>query len=141
MDVNDTIHLDLPAAHRFLSALDECLSELVTHIDGVSEPEASAYAVQLAVHEACTNIVDHAYENQAPGRILVNIAIENTPPRIIVELSDTGRSFDPKSVPMPKLDSYQVHGYGLYLMHQLMDEVTYKPLPNGNLWRLVKKLS
>jgi serine/threonine-protein kinase RsbW len=118
-----------------------CLQGILERVDGLAEPEVTIYNVQLAAQEICTNIVDHAYDGQLGGRIAVAIAVAHDPPRLVVEVCDTGRSFDPGSVPAPNLEQAQVHGYGLFLVHSLMDDVSYEALQPGNRWRLVKNLN
>lgn len=100
------------------------------------------YAVELAVDEACTNIIEHAYEGEDRGEI--NCCLEITPNRLCIELRDQGRPFDPNAVPQPDLNlplkKLKSRGVGLYLMRKLMDEVSYTTSPEeGNVMRLVKK--
>ena len=57
----------------------------------------------------------------------------------VAVVSDTGRQFDRDGVAEPDLDNGQVRGYGLFLIEQLMSEVIYSPVPNGNQWRLIKR--
>ena len=136
----DDIQLDLPATHKYLNVLGACLREMLARVEGLPDVDAFAYNVQLAVHEVCTNVVDHAYADGTSGRIVVCMELVTTPRQLVVEVHDTGGSFDPSSIPLPNLDEGQVHGYGLFLIHQLMDQVTYDPRPDGNTWRLVKNL-
>lgn len=142
MDEPDTMRLDLPASYKYLDVLGGCIATLLQRIDTLAEPAATIYNVQLAVHEACVNIVEHAYAGQPADRIQVLFTInDHTPPcYLAVELHDTGQSFDMESVPAPDLDDVHEGGYGLFLLHSLMDEVTYLPQPGNNRWRLVKYL-
>lgn len=137
---SELIRLDLPATHKYLNILGACISELLTRVEDVAERDAITYNLQLAAHEACANIIDHAYEGAVGCRILVTIILADCPRRLIIELHDTGCSFDPATVPAPNLDEAHDHGYGLFLMHSLMDEVTYTSRPEGNHWALVKHL-
>lgn len=137
---SDVIRLDLPATYRYLNMLGTCLSDVVARIDGLAEADVIAYNVQLAVHEVCTNIVGHAYGDTGAGRIRVEITIMHQPHQLIVDLHDTGRAFDLDHVPAPQLGDAQVHGYGLFLVRELMDEVRYTPCGGDNRWRLVKYL-
>ncbi len=137
--LSDTIRLDLPATPRYLNVLGDCIAALLTHINTIADPQTTIYNVQLAVHEACTNIIDHAY-GSSEGRINITLMLDWQPARLTVELIDTGKPFDPANVPPPDLDQPHVRGYGLYLMKQLMDEVVYQPMLGGNHWRLIKNL-
>jgi serine/threonine-protein kinase RsbW len=108
---------------------------------------AAIYAVQLAVDEAFTNIVEHAYGGESNEKIectcqLVGEGLE-------VTLIDCGKPFDPSLVPGPNLDAEleerEVGGLGLYFIFQLMDEVEFsftKKLELGkncNLLRMIKR--
>jgi serine/threonine-protein kinase RsbW len=135
----DIVRLDLPASYKYLNVVSSCLAAVLERLEGVSEREMVAYNVELAVHETCTNIVEHAYEG-APGRIEVAISVCNTPRQVVVEVHDTGRAFDMTQVKEPDLSQAHTNGYGLFLMHRLVDEVTYAPQSGNNHWRLVKNL-
>lgn len=136
----DVIRLDLPATHKYLNVLEACLTGMLARIPALDEPSVLTYGVKLAVHEICTNIVDYAYAGQSVGRINITLTMTPESRRLVVELHDTGLPFDAAAVPEPNLEEGQVHGYGLFLVRQLMDEVTYDPQPDGNRWRLVKNL-
>jgi serine/threonine-protein kinase RsbW len=136
----NAIRLDLPANYQYLNALGPCIRAMLEHVEGLADLEISAYNIQLAVHEICTNIIGHAYADRPAGRIAITLTLASAPARLLVELRDTGRSFDPRAIPAPDLEAAQVHGYGLFLVHTLMDDVSYDPQPGGNRWRLVKLL-
>lgn len=84
--------------------------------------------------------MQHAYKDAPGGRIRMALTLAPAPRQLVIELCDTGAPFDPTAVPQPDLDAVQEHGYGLFLVHQLMDEVTYHSHPHGNRWRLAKYL-
>lgn len=136
----ETVRLDLPATHKHLSILGACIAELLDRVEGLDDRQMLTFAVQLAVHEACTNIVDHAYGGDPAGVIGVVLTVCAKPRQLVVTLHDTGRAFDPAQAPAPDLNVAQEHGYGLFLINNLMDEVTYTPCAGNNRWRLVKQL-
>lgn len=89
--------------------------------------EASIYALELAVDEACTNVMRHAYKAQE-GRI--EIQIQTVEDWVEVVIRDWGEPFDPESIPPPDLDApleqRPLGGIGLFLMRQLMDRVDFQ---------------
>lgn len=100
--------------------------------------------VVLAVDEACTNIIKHAYKFLPDGDI--NIKIKYSAKKITVEITDHGAPFSPDAVPTPDLKKYfeekRVGGLGMYLMKSLMDNVEYKSVPGKyNQVFLTKKLN
>jgi serine/threonine-protein kinase RsbW len=104
-----------------------------------SDESTLPYSLELAVYETCTNIVQHAYVN-SEGHIEIELTIENNPLRLVVDLYDTGKPFKMAEIPSLNLDIPQEHGYGLFLVRQLMDEVSYQPGSEKNHWKLVKNL-
>ena len=95
---------------------------------GFSEEETSKIA--LAVDEACTNIIKHAYQSQSDKTI--QVAITRQPNRFEVSIVDEGRTFDPEAVKPLNLKEHLSHyrrgGLGVYLMRTLMDKVEYNSL-------------
>ena len=136
----DHLKLDLPADYKYLNVLSGCIAELMDHVDPIDDRETLVYNIQLAAHEVCTNIIGHAYGETQGARIEIELTLCATPRQLIIELLDQGNSFDPAVVPAPTLDQPQVHGYGLFIIQSLMDEVAYTPQPQRNHWRLVKYL-
>ena len=140
MSQADLVRFDLPATHKYLNVLGAAVTALLNRAEQVQEPEITAYNIQLAIQEICANIVDHAYDDRESGRIEVTLAVSDRPFGLTVDLRDTGRPFDASKVVTPDLENGQVRGYGLYLMKQLLDEVSYHSEPGHNRWRLVKNL-
>ena len=139
MPPDEVIRLDVPATHKYLNLLGACIGEMLSRLDDGRDLQTAIYNMQLAVQECCANIVDHAYQS-ADGRIMATLTLIDQPRRLVVELHDSGRPFEPETVPQPSLDEPQVRGYGLFLMRELLDEVDYEPGPGDNRWRLVKVL-
>jgi serine/threonine-protein kinase RsbW len=105
--------------------------------------EQSICSVEMAVDEACSNIIEHAYEGISGGEI--ECTCDYNPKSFTVILRDHGRSFDILKVPAPDLNAgleeRQVGGLGIYLMRQLMDEVQYEHLGEaGNVLTMIKRL-
>lgn len=98
----------------------------------------------LAVDEACTNIIKHAYKLQPDGDIVIKV--KTTRSHFTINISDNGYSFQPDSIPEPDLQKYyrqkRVGGLGLYLMKTLMDDVKYVSKPGKkNQVMLTKKIN
>jgi len=97
--------------------------------------------IVLAVDEACTNIIKHAYNYSPDGIINLSIKVNND--KFIVTIIDNGLHFNPELVPEPNIQEYykqkKIGGLGMYLMKKLMDEVKYSTLSdNKNQVVLVK---
>jgi serine/threonine-protein kinase RsbW len=80
-------------------------------------------ALVLAVNEAVTNIIEHAYQGQAgqPIRLEAEIFAD----RLIVRIYDWGEAFDPTTVKPPAFDGSREKGFGMYIIAHAVDEVHY----------------
>lgn len=136
---NGVYKLDFPAEVHALSVISDTLTAIIKQIEGLPEQEMAAYNVVLSVHEICTNIIEHAYGNQG-GRIEIVVQLNGATGRLRIDLYDTGQSFALENVPEPDLDDAPIRGYGLFIVHKLMDEVSYSSDSVKNHWRLGKKL-
>jgi anti-anti-sigma factor len=96
--------------------------------------------VRLAVDEACTNVVKHAYGSR-PGDMTIDITARRG--WLEIRILEQGEPFDGK-VEIPHLGRYidgkRKGGLGIFLMHRLMDDVRYRSTPAGNEWLLRKRL-
>ncbi len=88
-----------------------------------------------AVGEAFNNIAIHGYADGPPGEVFMEISW--THDEIVMQISDTGLSFDPEQVELPDLDALPEGGMGLFIIRSFMDEVDYQSGP-PNVLRLVK---
>ena len=85
----------------------------------------------LAVDEACTNIMKHAYKSFPDGEIIIKVKFDKH--KFTIVIRDFGNSFEADKIPAPDLKEYykekRVGGLGMYLMKTLMDEVQYFTVP------------
>lgn len=97
---------------------------------------------KLAVDEACTNIIKHAYSGR-PGGGDITVVAEIESGRIKIHLKDRGKHFDFSAVKDPDLDQYvetgKKGGLGVFLINRLMDSVEYRSADGGNELILSKR--
>ncbi|MGB1250760.1 MAG: ATP-binding protein [Candidatus Promineifilaceae bacterium] len=126
-------------AARFdqLETLGDTLDTFLLNAKNFPEPESDRYVIKLAVHEIVTNVIDHAYEGRDDGKIEFDLTLKRR--EFVAIVSDQGVPFEPNLVETPDLENGQIRGYGLFLIEQLMNEVTYQSVTNGNRWRLIKR--
>lgn len=95
---------------------------------------------QMAADEACTNIFEHAYEEQANDNIEITCQVETG--RCTIIILDHGQPFDPESVPVPtistNIEDIEPGGIGLHLMRKLMDDIRFEFGEDGNRLTMVK---
>lgn len=99
---------------------DECQTELLV----------------LAIDEACTNIIRHAYDGECKP---IRIEFQRLRDRIRVILRDYGKSCDPKNIHGRSLKKIRPGGVGVHIIRQAFDSVTYEPRPRGTKLTLEKK--
>ncbi len=95
----------------------------------------------MAVDEACSNIIEHAYGGEGKGNI--ECTCQHEASGLVIVLHDQGRPFKPEEVEPPnlsaRLEERESHGLGLFFIREWMDQVEY--LANrsgGNTLTLVK---
>ena len=80
-------------------------------------------AFLLAMSEACTNSIRHAYQGAENGKI--RITFQHTSKKTVLTVRDYGRKIDLSKVKTPKLPPEEPHGLGIYFMKTMMDQVQY----------------
>jgi serine/threonine-protein kinase RsbW len=124
----------------------ECLSDIGALIHKAAGEagldERSVYQVETAVDEACSNIIEHAYDCDDRG--IIDIECNAQPGMITIKLHDSGKPFDPDSVLPPQLnlslEDRPDHGLGLFFINRWMDSVKFEfSESEGNTLTLVKK--
>jgi anti-sigma B factor antagonist len=92
----------------------------------------------LALNEAATNVIRHAYGGE-PGRP-IELAVEVDEDAARVSLLHAGGDFDPAAAAAPIFDGSREGGFGLYLISQTVDEVEYTRDERGRCAiRMVKR--
>ncbi|CAN5595780.1 hypothetical protein BH18ACI1_BH18ACI1_18510 [soil metagenome] len=99
--------------------------------------------LELAVDEACANVIEHAYGHDTTKEVIIRARLDDE--TLSIDVEDTGRGFDPNSVNQEELDQLvnkrRSGGLGMRLMKTLMDEVHYEIEPGKkNELHMVKKL-
>ena len=111
--------------------LSEIRDFVSTNAHAAGMPAATIDNIILAVDEACTNIIKHAYKLSPQGEIIIKIDYDEE--KFTITIVDYGKSFEPDRVPRPDLQKYyrehRVGGLGMYLMKSLMDDVEYISIP------------
>lgn len=134
----DTLHIE--SRTERLIAVRDFVSSAAREF-GFTDEEISKIA--LAVDEACTNIIKHAYKFDPDKKL--TIAVSRGDGAFEVAIRDTGKRFNPTSLQPPDMKEYLTHfrrgGLGVYLMKTLMDKVEYSFEPGKpNEVRLIKYL-
>ncbi|HLO10864.1 MAG TPA: anti-sigma B factor RsbW [Pseudoneobacillus sp.] len=122
----DYIEMIIPAKPEYVGVVRLTLSGVASRI-GFSYEDLDD--LKIAVSEACTNAVLHAYKNNGQGEVKIGFGLYQN--RIEIMVADDGNSFDFEQArkgigPYGHHDSVEFlreGGLGLYLIETLMDEV------------------
>jgi len=85
------------------------------------------FEIEAALHESLVNAVVHGAKGNPKKRVKVCVLCDEERGTLII-VRDPGKGFEPASVPSPLVGEniFSSHGRGIYLINQLMDEVTFK---------------
>jgi serine/threonine-protein kinase RsbW len=136
--IRPAIEVTLPSETSFLALVRE-LTKKMAETAGFDGGTADRLA--LAVDEATTNVIEHAYAG-ASGKTL-ELRFEDSGPELRIDIVDTGAMVDPRSFPRVDLQKYTAErrtgGLGIHLMGKIMDSVTFRRTARKNVCRLVKR--
>ena len=86
--------------------------------------------LKVAVCEAFTNAIDHAFEGVEPTPVLIRMTVHEAD--LQVEVVDEGVGFEPGNKDFgQEADLSQEGGLGLYLVHRYMDKVKIESAPSS----------
>ena len=103
--------------------------------------DRAIHQIQVAVDEACANVIQHGYESDENGDMEISCCLHEQ--GFVIRVRDWGMSFDPDSVPEPNVDApleeRTLGGLGIFLIKQYMDEVHFSgDSERGNELAMVK---
>ncbi len=128
----------------YLESLEDFREFLKEHCAGhAAVTDEILYDIQLAVDEACTNIITHGYAGMDPGSIILDLELDSD--KITISLTDFGHAFEPDNAPIPDVDApieeRELGGFGLFFIQQSVDEMKYHTSEDGNTMTLIKHLA
>ncbi len=133
--------LKIPSQSDNLAIIRDVVAKVASRI-GFDTDEASK--IELAVDEACTNVIKHAYANNSNQMIEVSIKVDQK--KLIIIVADKGKGFNPDKIKLPDLNESikegRKGGLGLCLIKTLMDKVEFEIKPGSkNQVKMIKYIS
>jgi serine/threonine-protein kinase RsbW len=131
-----TVRLTIPARAEYITLCRLAL----TGIGRLRELSDELLAdLKLALTEAASNSVRHAYGDKDPG--VVEIAYELFPDKLVIEVTDEGEGFDPAQAEA-NADELSEGGLGIAIIRAIADEVEIGAQPGrkGSRLRFEKAL-
>ncbi len=94
--------------------------------------------INLVIDDLLSNIICYAYPGAETGQTETRLDLKDG--RLSITLTDDGVPFDPLSADQPDvsapLDDREIGGLGIFLVRELMDEVSYQREGDRNVLRL-----
>jgi len=106
------------------------------------------YQMELCVVEAVNNAIEHAYDGQQGHVLEVRFLLYHN--KMTIDVCDTGKVMHQQLLlrenALPTFDAQDLHslpegGWGLAIMRQVMDEVTYHTCNGKNVLTLTKRFT
>jgi anti-sigma regulatory factor (Ser/Thr protein kinase) len=130
-----TVTLTVPSHPRFLYVVRSVLYPLALEAGFAKK---GARQIVLAVDEACSNIIRHAYEGDTTKQIVVTVT--DGADRFTIRLRDQGKKVDREKIAPRDLDQVRPGGLGTHFMNEVFDLVTYDTSPaEGTILILEKR--
>lgn len=138
MNSNSQHTISVTASTNHLAEVREFVANKARNC-GFSDAQISD--IRLAVDEAFTNIIKHAYHNHPDKKI--SLVFKCSDGQLQVSLFDSGASFAAEDYHAPDVEKQikqkKRGGVGVYLIKQLMDKVEYLQRNGHNEIRMLKK--
>lgn len=137
--VNDFVKLDIPARPEYVVLGRLALAGMLRS-EGYSEDAVAD--LKLALTEACSNSVQHAYPH-GEGQVHLVFAVHDD--RVVIEISDDGAGFDFNAVECPDCSAvtgvrYGESGMGISIIRAVVDGFDARPRPDGGTLLVLTKL-
>lgn len=132
---------------KTIPASAENLSKVFAFVEECLEEKACSrkmfLQIQMAVEEIFVNIASYAYQPES-GTVKIGVEVQEEPLTAVITFLDHGIPYDPLSRESPDLDipieERDVGGLGIYLVKEIMDDVSYEYRDGQNMLTLTKRL-
>lgn len=128
--------------HPIHGRLEEILTSLM-HTREVTAHPSLAYTIRLVSEEIIANIMNYAYPRDSEAYLSLHLCDENG--TISIEFRDGGIPFNPLDKSKPDItlppEQRKIGGLGIFLVREMMDDVTYTYQNKENRLKITKKYS
>ena len=127
------VHLNFPSDPRYLGVVRGAIERFASLV-GFDEEECRW--ITLAVHEALTNVIRHAYQNRHDQPVSLRLSERDGGMEVL--LVDHGKGVKPEQMSGRDLEDVRPGGLGLHMIREIMDKAEYSPLDGRNELLLFK---
>jgi len=122
-DLHTRLRIRVPGR---VDAITPAVEQVMAEARGMECSRGKEFEIETALREALANAIRHGCRNDGSKSVEVCVACDETRGMLII-VRDPGPGFDPGQIPSPTLghNVFRHHGRGIYLINQLMDEVSF----------------
>jgi anti-sigma regulatory factor (Ser/Thr protein kinase) len=121
------VRFAIPSDPRYLPVVRGAVGPLAA---AIGWDECDCLAITLAVDEALTNVIRHAYHNAPDG--LIDLECRQSADGLEITLLDSGEGVDRSKICARQIDCDEAGGLGTHIIRQVMDSVSYEVSAEGN---------
>lgn len=131
------LRINVPARAEAMAEMRRALTQT---LDRLHLATRERERMVLAVHEACTNVIRHAYRGCGTGSI--GLCVERVRGQLRIRLRDHAPPVDPNCVKPRNLDECRPGGLGINIIDETMDRWRLRPLKHraGNVLCMRRRL-
>ena len=109
-----------------VTAITPTVEQVMSIVRDMKCAEGREFDIETALREALANAIVHGCGGDSRKSIQLVVACDATRGMLLI-VRDPGKGFDISQVPNPVVGQniYATHGRGIYLINQLMDEVSF----------------
>ena len=131
-------HITIPAE---IKSIAKAIAPIIGVLEDAEADFVLTNKIEVAIDEILTNISLHAYA-PGSGNIDIDYSLEEDHRLFTIIITDEGVAFDPLAKEDPDVSLSEkerpIGGLGIYIVKNVMDEVTYSRVGNKNVLTLKK---
>ncbi len=121
-------NITVSSSQEGITRLDDYLKNVLSRIPEGSLTTEECYGIELAVHEAAVNIMEHSYLMKSRE---IEMEASLHPAWISIALYDTGVPLNLSQAPTPDISQLKERGYGIHIMRKAMESISYANTESG----------
>ena len=135
-----SVSLVVPEHPAYLSVVRQAVASIAR---SMGFDEVDVLQLQMAVDEACNNVIEHGERGPKSGSI--KLKLDALPEKLVMQVHDRCHRFSPLERQIPNLDEYfgrpSAKGLGLVILRKFVDEIHHcYRTDSGNRLSLTKYL-
>ncbi len=135
-----TQHIELKSDLTELAKLADAADAFC---DANQVPDPDRFAVQVALEEVATNIINHGYQDNHDHTFSIDLSTDAHGLTLVA--TDNAPAFDPLATPEvdtnAPIEDREIGGLGVHLLKNLMQESSYERRGDQNVLTLTRHLS